>query len=130
MQERINEELNLIRQWFPGVEYHEEGYWIRIPSFHLPEGWNQSSTEVVFQVPIGYPGSPPYGIYVPIGIQFHNSKPDNYVEPAGNQPPFTGSWGVFSWSPGNGWRATADLRKGSNLLNWVLGFAARFSEGK
>jgi len=67
---------------------------------------------------------------VPIGIQFQNSKPDNYVEPANNQPPFNGSWGVFSWSPENGWRATADLIKGSNLLNWVLGFANRFSDGK
>jgi len=35
MQERINEELKLIRHWFPNVEYHEEGHWILIPSFHL-----------------------------------------------------------------------------------------------
>jgi len=131
MQERIKEELTIIRQWFPDAEYHEEGHWIRIPSYSLREGWSQSSTEVAFQVPVSYPGTPPYGIYVPAGLQFQNSRPNNYTEPAGNQPPFSGTWGIFSWSPADGqWRPTADIEKGSNLLNWVLGFADRFSEGK
>jgi len=131
MEERIKEEMRLIRQWFPDAEYHEEGHWVRIPSYSLPREWSQSSTEVAFQIPVGYPGTPPYGIYVPTGLQFQSSRPDNYMEPAGSQPPFSGTWGVFSWSPEGGqWRPTADIRKGSNLLNWVLGFADRFSEGK
>ena len=86
MQERIKEEITLIQQWFPDAEYHEEGYWVRIPSYSLPEGWSQSSTEVVFQVPVGYPGTPPYGIYVSSGLQFQSGRPDNYTEPAGSQP--------------------------------------------
>jgi len=131
MQERIKNELTLIRQWFPDAEYHEEGHWVRIPSYPLPEGWSQSSTEVTFQIPVDYPGTPPYGIYVPAGLQFQNSRPNNYTEPAGNQPPFSGTWGIFSWAPADGqWRPTADIVKGSNLLNWVLGFAERFREGK
>lgn len=131
MQERVEEELALIRQQFPDTEHYEEGHWVRIPSYPLPEGWNRPSTEVAFQIPIGYPGTPPYGIYVPAELQFQGTRPDNYTEPASNQPPFSGTWGIFSWVPANGqWRPTAELRKGSNLLNWVLGFAERFKEGK
>jgi len=133
MEERIKEELTLIRQQFPDAEYHEEGHWVRIPSYPLPEGWNRSSTEVAFQIPVdrGYPGTPPYGIYVPVSLRFQGARPDNYTEPASNQPPFSGTWGIFSWTPADGqWRPTADLRKGSNLLNWILGFADRFREGK
>lgn len=130
MQERIKEELALIRWRYPDAEYQEEGQWVRIPSYLLPDGWSRSSTEVALQIPSGYPGTPPYGIYVPEGLLFKGAAPKTYTEPAGNRPPFPGVWGVFSWAPENGWRATADLRKGSNLLNWVTGFADRFREGQ
>jgi hypothetical protein len=130
LQERISEELVLIRWKFPDVDYQEDGQWVHIPSYSLPSGWNRSSTEIAFQIPAGYPGTPPYGIYVPVGLQFKGAKPDNYTEPAGNHPPFPGTWGVFSWMPLDGqWRPTADLREGSNLLNWVMGFTDRFEEG-
>jgi hypothetical protein len=130
LQERINEELTLIRWRFPDADYHEDGQWVRIPSYTLSGGWNRSSTEVAFQIPVGYPGTPPYGIYVPVGLQLNGAKPNNYTEPAENHPPFPGTWGVFSWRPlDEHWRATSDLRKGPNLLNWVMGFADRFTEG-
>ncbi len=131
MEERIEQELALLRSRFPDLEYKEEGRWVRIPSYPVPEGWNRSATGVAFQIPPGHPGSPPYGIYVPGGLMFKGERPNNYTEPASNQPPFGGTWGVFSWAPQDGqWRATADLVTGSNLLNWVLGFADRFREGR
>lgn len=132
MEERIKKELELLLQRYPDLEYKEEGQWIRIPSYPLPEGWNRSSTDVAFQIPVaGYPGVPPYGIYTPTGLLFKQTKPDNYTEPAPTQLPFPGTWGIFSWRPDDGqWRATADLMTGSNLLNWVTGFADRFREGK
>lgn len=130
MQERISQELVLIRWRYPEAEYQEQGQWVRILSYPLPSGWNRSSTEVAFQIPTAYPGTPPYGIYVPAGLRFNEAAPKNYTEPAGNHPPFSGVWGVFSWAPENGWRATADLRTGSNLLNWIMGFGDRFKEGQ
>jgi hypothetical protein len=130
MEERIKKELDLLRKRYPDLEYREDGHWIRIPAYSLPAGWNRSSTDVAFQIPVGYPGTPPYGIYVPAGLMFKGNKPNNYQEPAQNQPPFEGSWGIFSWRPRDQWRATANLVTGSNLLNWVMGFADRFREGK
>lgn len=130
MDERIKKELELLRRRNPELEYKEEGRWIRIPSYPLPKGWNRVSTDVAFQIIAGYPGAPPYGIYVPAGLLFNQGRPDNYTEPAQTQPPFPGTWGVFSWQVDGQWRATTDLVTGSNLLNWVMGFADRFREGK
>ncbi len=83
------------------------------------------------QVPIGYPGSPPYGIYVPAGLTCDGRPPtNNYTFPANQQPPFPGQWGIFSWQAVEGeWIPTADTRKGPNLLSFVLSFGDRFREG-
>jgi hypothetical protein len=130
MQARIEQELGLLRRHFPNLEYLEEGHWIKIPSYSMPPGWNKVAVDVIFQVAIGYPGTPPYGFYVGAGLRFKGQGLNNYTEPAGKQPPFEGTWGFFSWAPADGeWRATADLSSGCNLLNWVLGFSARFNEG-
>ena len=130
MHERIEQELALIRQRFPDVEYREEGRWVRVSSYPLPEGWNREATDVAFQIGEGHPGTPPYGMYVPSGIRFQGGVPGDYTEPASNHPPFGGEWGFFSWSHDETWRPTVDIREGANLLHWVRGFKGRFEEGK
>ena len=131
MHERIEAELALIRQRFTEVEYLDEGCWFRVPSYPLPEGWSRSDTGVAFQVSPGYLGQPPYGFYVPAGILFQGNRPANYTEPVENQPPFVGTWGQFSWYPAKGhWKPAVDVRRGSNLLNWVTGFGERFRDGQ
>lgn len=131
MQDRIEQELALLRVRYPKLDYRPEGQWVRIPDCTLPPDWNRAVTDVAFQIPTAHPGTPPYGIYVPAGLMFKGQPPDNYVEPAPTQPPFGGTWGTFSWAPADGeWRPTANPQTGSNLLNWVVGFAARFREGK
>lgn len=131
MQERIEQELVLLRGRWPDLDYRPDGQWIRIPGYPLPSGWNRTTTDVAFQVHVSHPGTPPYGIYVPAGLSFNGQRPDNYTEPAPTQPPFGGVWGIFSWAPAEGdWRPTANPATGSNLLNWAVGFATRFREGK
>ncbi len=129
MEERIAKELALLRKRYPDLEYRQDGQWVRIPSYPLTEGWNRPETPVAFQMKVGYPGTPPYGIYVPTGLSYRGQRPNNYTEPASPPPPFEGSWGIFSWSDAGQWRPTADLVTGSNLLNWVRTFADRFREG-
>lgn len=131
MQERIEAELALLRSRYPDLEYRPDGRWIKIPKYPLTKDWNRSESDTAFQIPEGFPGVPPYGFYVPVGITCGGARPDSYTEPAATQPPFGGTWGFFSWTPEDGqWRATADPATGSNLLNWVIGFAQRFREGK
>lgn len=127
---RIDEEMALIRRYFPLAQFVTEGQWVLIPSYPLLHGgWNRTSSDVAFQIPRGHPGTPPYGFSVPAGILFNGARPNNYVEPAQNVPPFPGPWGTFSWSPDGEWRPTASLQSGPNLLNYARGFADRFREG-
>lgn len=130
MTDRIQAELALIRKVFPDAAYQEEGCWVCLPSYPLPEGWNRAATDVAFEIMDGYPVTQPYGFYVPSGIQFNGATPNNYTEPVSNEPPFGGTWGQFSWAPRDGeWKPTADVRRGSNLLQWARGFVDRFQEG-
>lgn len=130
MQARIDQDLELLRRYYPSLKYNPGGQWVLIPCYPLPIGWNRETTDVAFQIHVTYPGNPPYGIYVPVGISFQSTLPNNYKEPADVQLPFEGKWGIFSWAPDDGqWRATGDLVSGSNLLNWVRGFSKRFGEG-
>lgn len=129
MTARIQQEIELLRGQFPYLEHVPNGNWVRILAYPLPAGWSRETSDVAFQIPPAYPGTHPYGVYVPIGLQFRGAAPANYKEPADNKPPFSGQWGIFSWQPEQ-WRATADLNSGHNLLNWVTGFTVRFNEGK
>lgn len=127
---RIEEEVALLKTRFPDAEYRPDGRWGRVPSYDLPSGWGPSSIQLAFLVPVEYPGAPPYGIYVPSGMRFGGRTPNNYTDTAPAQPPFGGTWGLFSWTTQDGlWHPAADVRKGSNLLHWVLGFRRRFEEG-
>jgi len=126
VEERLGAEVAIIKGRFPAVEYRDR--WIRIPSYPLPPDWSARETEIAFHVREGFPGIGPYGIYVPAGLRHKGAMPQNYTEPASMQPPFGGTWGVFSWEAVE-WRATADPRTGHNLLNWALGATARFREG-
>ena len=133
MKERIVRELALLRQHYPNLVYREEGRWILIPEYPLPDGWGRSATDVAFPIPVEFPGGPPYGIYVPSGMKFNGQPPENYQDTAPMQPPFGGTWGIFSWTTVDGkWRATAQVEPagGYTLLAWVTNFAIRFADGR
>lgn len=127
---RLDEELLLIRSRFPDAT--RVGPWYHLGTVKIPgAGWNRETTEVVIRAPQGYPGSTPYGVYVPSGIQVNGSTPGNYTEPASEAPPFQGQWGVFSWQSDNGiWKPGATPAEGSNLLNFALGTLVRLQQGK
>lgn len=132
MNSRIEKELEILRSFYPKVTYIENGQWVLVEDYPIPLGlsWNQQQTNICFQIPLAYPGSPPYGFYVPAGILYDGSPPKNgYRESPDNNPPFPGTWGFFSWQHDTGWHATSDLQTGSNLINFVRTFKDRFLEG-
>ncbi len=132
-KDRINEEIKLLRKYYPNLKWVEDKSWVLIPDYKLPEGlvWNKLSMNICFQIPSGYPATPPYGIYVPSDLLFNNQVPLNFQQPAKNSPPFEGIWGILSWAPVNGeWKLENDILKGSNLLNLVSSFSQRFKEGR
>jgi hypothetical protein len=132
---RVQEELIHLRKFYPKLEFVEKGLWIRIPDFPLPQDkdklWNRERTDVAFQIPIQYPGTHPYGFFVPSGLTCNGTAPKEYQDQCSEQLPFDGQWGKFSWSPvGGQWKPSSDiLVAGANLLNFVRTFTDRFKEG-
>jgi hypothetical protein len=134
MRLRIEQEFALLREAYGEVEHAEAAGedWFRLPRYPVPTGWCIGETAVdavpaVFLAKGDYPGSPPYGFLAPAGLNFNGTAPTNTGGPP-KPPPFDGEWLHFSWTPEN-WAATADVRKGSNLLAWCRSFTERFKEG-
>jgi hypothetical protein len=129
--DRIMAELDLLRRYYPSVEWHPSGGggWVKISGYRFPSIWNRETDTICFEVPAGYPGQAPYAFYVSSGLRLKASgaTPQSYQEGAGT--PFGGFWGKFSWSHDNTWKPTADISSGSNLANFVLSFADRLKEG-
>lgn len=132
MEERIEEEFQLIRKYYPTLTVSNCKKWGLIENFKLPSemSWNKESIPVCFTIPSGYPGSVPYGIYVPSDLQCDHKEPMSFKKVADNKPPFEGDWGMLSWTPDAGeWKPTSDILLGSNLLNFINTFHDRFKEG-
>ena len=128
MSDRIEEELHLLRQHFPDLQFREEGRWVLLPRYALPPGiWERDEVAVCFQFPPGHPGQKPYGFYISPWVQLNgDGEVKNRTD--STEPPFDGEWAKFSWDV-PAWHATADLQTGSNLLNFALTFHARFEQG-
>jgi hypothetical protein len=128
MNERVEEELELLRAAYPDLDYLKEGeiHWVRIPSYPVPEGWSHAEVEVAFQIPPSA-GQAPYTFRVRPGLQLADGgTPNNYTYPV--TTPWGDDWGQFSWSPIE-WVLKADIRAGANMLNFVRSFADRLREG-
>jgi Prokaryotic E2 family E len=129
MSERLQQEVALLRQFYPDLEYRAEAHWVRLPRFPVPAegGWDATQVAVAFQFPAGYPGQKPYGFYVAPPLQLKDGRAVQSVTSSA-EPPWPGPWLKFSWDAPS-WHATADLGSGSNMLNYVLTFAERFRQG-
>lgn len=123
--DRIGREMELVRGRFPAAEL--KSGWVWLPEFELPEGWTPRKVAVATRFPPGYPTAPPYGVFVPSNLQFKGQPPQNFVAPAGEQPPFPGAWGILSWTID--WHPHSEVGKGTHFLNWILSFHNRFAEG-
>lgn len=129
MTGRIEQELELLRQFFPDLVYRGEGHWVLLPRFRVPQegGWLASEVAVAFQFPAGYPAQKPYGFHVSPPLVLTNSATVRNATPS-VEPPWAGPWMKFSWDA-PAWRPTQDVERGSNMLNYALTFTDRLKEG-
>lgn len=128
MNERIEQELALLRTVYPDLEWHPDSLWVRIPSYVLPIGiWKLTEVELAFQMPANLPGQQPYGFWVRPGLELADGRPPNDYTP-GVSTALGNGWGQFSWSPET-WQPQAEITTGSNMLNFVRSIADRLREG-
>jgi len=126
--ERVRAELAMLRSAWPDLEYLENGGWVRLPTYALPEKlWALATVELCFQVPENYPGQAPYAFYVRPDLKLADGRsPKDYGSPAATG--FGGDWGKFSWLV-DPWVPGPTPIEGSNLMNFVTSFGNRLSEG-
>ncbi len=126
MSERVEQELELIRSRYPGLEFRESDFWARIPDYPVPSEWGRERAEVAFQVPPDLFGQEPYGFWVRPPLRLPDGgEPSNSSGPVATG--FGEGWQQFSWSP-DGWRPGPNTHSGTNLLDFVRSFARRLAE--
>jgi len=128
MTPRIEQELELIRKYYPDAECREDG-WVRLPAFMIKsDSWSKKSEDFCFRIPNGFPAQPPYGFFVKGGLAHKNNRAVlNYT--LSPETPFGGIWGKFSWQVDRAWLVRADARRGNNLLSFIRSFNERLMEG-
>lgn len=126
MNEHVEQELELIRSFFPDLEYLEWNgqHWIRIPKYPVPAGWSQTEVELACHIP-AEAGQPPYGFWVRPPLALESGAEITNCTVAATA--WGSDWMQFSWSPVE-WKPKADVRLGDNMLNFVRSFADRLRE--
>jgi len=124
---RIDQELNILRRRYAKVECEDSCQWVIIRDFALPQGWNFQKTNLMFEIPPGYPVVPPDNFYVDEGLKVKatNNPPVSYtegVEKLGKK------WGQFSWHIEGEWQPHVNPEKGDSLLTFVLRGERRLEE--
>ncbi|HOX05897.1 MAG TPA: E2/UBC family protein [Planctomycetota bacterium] len=128
MDERLRNELEMLKQSYPGVQYDERQRRVTIAGFPMPPGWNRATTTLVFSLPVTYPETSPDNFYVETGLRLASGeKPDNYTEDGGSPIP---GYGVFSWHPKGAWRCATPIEAGDNLVTFVRHILWRLRAGK
>lgn len=134
MNERVRNEIDLVRQKYPDLQHGNNLDWVFIPEYPLPKNiYNRSSTKFFFLIPNVYPNSGPDNFFVESGFRlFDGSLPNSYNEgstPTGHSLPVPGTWGWFSWHPEK-WQPAAVIEEGDNLLAFFKAVNIRLREGK
>lgn len=123
--ERVQAEIELLKQRYPDLEYRDEG-WCRLPRYALPEGWSHSEVELVFRVPLNLPGETPYAFWTrPVLTLTGGGPPNNTSGPI--ETAFGPGWQQWSWQLED-WRPGERPADGSNMVDHVRSIAFRFRE--
>lgn len=102
-----SQHLEEVQKVYPDAKIESEGgqRYLVVPTFRLPEHWEQPATSLLFLIPNGYPMACPDMFWVSPALRLKNGK-----EPEGAsvyQQYFGKQWQRFSWhyvEPQNAWR--------------------------
>ena len=127
MIERWKQELRLVEARYGELEVSTSLDWFIVKHWNLPSGWSERETQVLIQIPPGYPVTPPDNFFTEQDLRLEDGR-----QP-GNSNPNTiiadRSWLSFSYHvEGGDWMPHADPLNGHNLLTFLQGVAKRLEE--
>lgn len=127
MNERLAEELELIREEFPALEFRKEDLWGRVPGYPVPPEWGSTEVAIAFRAPGDLFGEEPYGFWVsPPLVLPGGGQPSNTSGPVDTA--FGPGWQQFSWSFDGCWKPGPTAAVSSNLRDFIRSFARRLAE--
>lgn len=126
MRERIQAEIDLLREKYPSLVHGENLQWVLIPDFLLPKDrYTKERCKVLFTLSTGYPNTAPDNFFVDRDLSFKTMaaaipafNPNN--QSSSGPAPIEGEWAWFSWHP-QSWHPAAETSKGDNLMTFMLG---------
>jgi len=95
-------------------------WYVYLPAFSLPRGWQQGATPILVTVNDQYPTAAPDGFYLSNRLRHENgSTPAHYFETSSALNPLTAQgWAWFCVHP-QGWKAQYDLRDGDSVAKYL-----------
>lgn len=118
MMERRGLELSLLKSRYGEIETGANLEYVIFKNYKLPPGWNRESTELLVNVPAGYPTTPLDNFYVASGLRLQSgAMPGSYSE---GQQYYDRTWGVFSVHIEGEWSPSNDLTGGDNILTYMI----------
>ena len=126
MIDRILQEIKLLQKQYGVVENDSDGKWVIIKNYQLPLGWNRNETDILINIPAGYPTTPPDNFFVPVGMKLENGSSINaYTE---SHMHWGKQWGQFSYHSTGDWSPSNEMLDGDTLLTFMLSVKKRLSE--
>ena len=124
MYERVRQEIDKLRQGFPNLQCGSELNWVLISEYPLPNLYNKPQTRLLWNIPPGYPQTPPDDFFVDGDLRLKDgvNPPSFNAGPNSSSglAPIEGNWGWFSWHPEQGkWKPLAEIDKGDNLVTFL-----------
>jgi hypothetical protein len=127
LRERLELEEPVLLEAFPTARIDPASSTVTLYDYRLPAGWSHEVTDVLFGFPTNYPAGCPDNVCVRPDLRLVNGElPQNNQ---GTQTHAGRAWLQLSWHvDAEGWTPTADPRRGSNLVTYLVGALARFEE--
>lgn len=121
-ERRILHEVQMLATGYGAVNYDDRAFtWVHVPGFALPRGWNVRKTGILLELPQEYPSIPPDGFYLLKGLRdTEGHTPSHYFQEGGTLNRYADrGWAWYCMHARGGWRATADIVSGHNLLKYL-----------
>jgi hypothetical protein len=127
MMERRKQELKLVEARYGELEASPTLDWFIVKRWRLSPGWSKGETQVLIQIPPGYPVTPPDNFYVDQDLRLGGGQQPGNSTP--NVVLIGRQWHCFSYHvEGGDWLPHADPLNGHNLLTFLQGVDKRLAE--
>jgi hypothetical protein len=95
-------------------------YWLRVPRFRLPRGWNANTTQIMVTVSDSYPQLPPDGFYLNRYLRdAYGRRPGHYFEERSAHNAFADRGWAWFCIHVETWNSSIDPMEGDSIIKYL-----------